>query len=115
MTAGGPGRPVHLSPDLPLPQGRPLVVDFLAPRQAELDLRPAILEIEPQGDKRETPLADLAGQTRDLSASAEKLSISFGVVVRIGAVTVRADMAAEEPPLSVAHGRVAVLEVDLTG
>src|SRR5882724_10004759 len=44
----------------------------------------------------------------------EELSIPLGVVVRVGAVAVRADMAAEEPALPVPDGRVAILEVHQT-
>src|SRR2546426_4333410 len=44
----------------------------------------------------------------------EELSIPLGVVIRVGAVAVRADMTAEEPALPVPDGRVAILEVHQT-
>src|SRR5205823_7353792 len=60
-------------------------------------------------------LGDLADEAGELPAVEQELSIPLWIVVRVGPVAVRADVAAEEPALVVPDGRVRVLEGHLAG
>ena len=88
-------------------------MELLAARQAELDLGPAVLEIEAERNERQTALADLAAEPRDLPFMKEELPVPFGVVVGVRPMAVGIDMAPEEPALPVPDRRIAVLEADL--
>src|SRR3954469_12629793 len=59
----------------------PLVVDFFALGERDLDLRPSVLPVEPRRDEREALLADLADQRRDLALVEEQLAVAIRFVV----------------------------------
>src|SRR5215510_1340177 len=110
--SSAPGLPVHLAPDRTFAERRPLVVELLAARQADLDLGPASFEVQAQRNQGQPLLADLSPEPCDLSLVKEELPVALGIVVGVGAVAIGIDVASEEPTLSIPDGRIAILEVD---
>src|SRR5712692_9811978 len=98
---GAPSGAIHLAPDLALAQRRALVVQLLAAGEPDLELGSSILEVNAERDQCEPALGDLPGEPADLAAVQQQLAITLGIVIRVGPVAVRADMAAEEPDLVV--------------
>src|SRR5439155_21449198 len=113
--ASGAGRLVHLATNLPLAESGALVVELFASRQPELDLGPAILEIEAERNQSKSLFADPSAEAIDLPLMKEELPIPLGIVVGVRAVAVGVDVAAEEPAFPVSDGCVAVLEVHQAG
>src|SRR5205814_7685601 len=103
-------RLVHLATLVAFAERGALVVQLLAAPQAELDLGAAVLKVEPERNERQPALSDLAGQPANLLAVQQQLAVAVRLVVGIGAVAVGIDVAADQPTLTVADGRVRVLE-----
>src|SRR5436305_12153097 len=103
-------RAFHVTLGLPLGEVTALVPLFLAAGERELDLRPAVAEVELRRDKREAPLPDLAGERVDLLAAKEELPVAVGIVVLAVPLVVDRDVGADEPGLVPAHVPVRLLE-----
>src|SRR5262245_7064776 len=106
---------VHLPLDLSLAQRRPLVVELLATGRADLELGATLLEVDPQRNQGQAALGDLASEAADLASVEQQFAITLGIVIGVGAMTVGADVAAEQPDLVVSHRRIRVLESDQAG
>src|SRR4051794_10801446 len=84
---------------LPLGERGALVPGLLALRERDLDLRPAVLEVERQRDDGEALLADPALDLVDLDPVEEQLALAAGGVVGPGALGVLRDVYAVQPGL----------------
>src|SRR3954451_3743292 len=84
---------------LPLGERGALVPGLLALRERDLDLRPAVLEVERQRDDGEALLADPALDLVDLDPVEEQLALAAGGVVGPGALGVLRDVHAVQPGL----------------
>ena len=60
--------------------GVALVVEAPSPGQGQLDLGPAVFEVDRQGDQREGLLLGLAHELVDLAAVQQELASSLGIV-----------------------------------
>ena len=88
------------------------VVLFLAFRERQLDLRPALFrKINPQRDEGEPFLLRLPDQLVDFLPMQQQLAGAQGIVIHDIAVAVRADVTMVEKDLAVIDGGVAVLEI----
>src|SRR5690349_6536414 len=85
-------RPVRLAPVLLLTQGLALVVLLLALRQRDLDLGPAVLEVQGEGHDRVTRLLGLGLQLVDLLAVQEQLALAAHGVVGPRALVILGDV-----------------------
>src|SRR5690606_26609636 len=94
-------RPLGLAPVLLLPQGLPFVVLLLALRQGDLDLRPAVLEVEGQRHDGVARLLGLGLQLVDLLAVQQQLPLAPRAVVGPGALAVLRYVDVVQPPLVV--------------
>src|SRR5262249_6597615 len=77
-----------------------LVVLLLATGHAQLDLGPAVLEVQPQRYQCEAALRGLAGELGDLALVQEELARPLGLVVELVAHRVFGDVAADQPHLA---------------
>ncbi len=94
----------------------PLVVEFLAPHQAELDFGPALFPIEPEGNQGEAAAFDRPGQFVEFAAVKEELPCAFGVRGAVGrSREQRRDMAAEEPRGAIFDDRVSFPDLTAPG
>src|SRR3954447_22456987 len=102
---------VGLAAVLTLTQGLPLVVVLLAARDADLDLDPAVLEVQRERDDRQPLLARHRRDLLDLVAVQQQLAPPARLVVRPGALGVLGDVALLQPHLArVGHRRERVSE-----
>src|SRR4249919_3860452 len=90
--APGLQRPVDLTLGVAIDDRAPLVAPLLTPCERDLDLDPAVLEIETCGDDRLPLLAHLADEVGNLGALQEKLPVPGRVVVRDVALRVLGDL-----------------------
>src|SRR5437868_5360382 len=74
-----------------------LVDRVLAAGEGELDLRAALLPVEPRRNEREAALLDLAGQRLDLAPVQQELAVAIGVVGVDARLLVRRDVCTHEP------------------
>ena len=79
--ADGPSGSLDLPLRISLDQVAPLVPRFLTPRERDLHLHTAVLEVHARRHERETPFTSLAEERVDLFAMQEQLAIAVGVVV----------------------------------
>src|SRR4051794_19482272 len=103
-------RPLGLEAVLPLAQRVPLVVLALALRDRELDLRPAVLEVEGQRHGRVPALRPLRRELQYLLLVQQQLAAPPRRVVRPGALVVLRDVPGVEPRLPAVDERVPVDE-----
>src|SRR3954447_9274162 len=108
-------RALHLALGLLLGQRLPLVVAALAAGQRNLDLGPAVLEVERDRHQGDAALLGLADETQDLGAVQQQLALAARLVVGPGPLGVLRDVHASEPQLAVADVRVAVDQVRVAG
>src|SRR4051794_16873039 len=85
---------------LPLGQGVPLVPRLLAPRQGDLDLGPAVEEVDRQGHPRDPLLGPPPLDLVDLLAVEQQLALAPGRVVGPGALGVLRDVHVVQPRLT---------------
>src|SRR5437870_1871094 len=78
----------------------PLVAQLLAPRDRDLDLHSAVLEIEPRRHEGEALLAHLGVQPLDLAPVQQELARPVGLVVLAVALPVLGHVQADEPRLA---------------
>src|SRR5439155_2039632 len=90
-----------------------LVVGLLALGDGELDLGPALLEVEPQGHEREAALRRFGGELGDLTAVQQQLARPLRLVVQPIAHRVFRDIAAEQPDLAAFDLAVGIFETCL--
>jgi len=117
--SGSPGLsvpefPLNFPVQIPLPYVGPFVVRLLALAQPKLHLHPALLEVERQGDKRETLFLDLAGYPFDLVAVQKKPLFAVGVVVEHRGKRVFRHPQGAEPDLARDHLRPCIGERNLS-
>src|SRR5262245_54450214 len=93
--------------------GFPLVPEFLAARQGDLDLHPALLEIDAQRDERLAARTGALRDAQDLRAVQQELAGAQRIVVRVSAVTVGRDVAVEQEDLAALDAGVRVLQAGL--
>ena len=106
--------PLHFADSLLFFQALPLVVEFLAPRKAQLDFGLAIVyKIYLQGDKRNSFFIQLADQLADFLPVQEQLARPQRVGGRMGAESVRRNMGVVEKNFAVSDPGVAVFEIGL--
>ncbi len=82
----------------------------LTPGKRELDLGPAILEVELRRDERQALLGDLTRQGVDLLPVEEELAIPIRVMVGEIPLVVDRDVRADKPGLPASHVRIGLLE-----
>ena len=83
-------------------------------RDGELDLGPAVLEVERERDQRKSLLIHPCAQPVDLVAVDEKLPVAVGFVTEdAGRLAVRRDVQSDQPQLAVADPAVGVGELDV--
>src|SRR3954453_18859215 len=84
------------------------LVALVAPAgEGELDLHPAVLEVERRRHQAEPALVDLRLEARDLAAVEQQLALTVGVVAEhAGGVHVRRDVQPDEEHLAVADPAV---------
>src|SRR5581483_2198300 len=87
--------------------------ELLALGQRDLDLRAAVLEINPQRHDRVAALAHSPAQTIDLAAMEQQLAGTGLLMAELAGGRVCADMDSMQKDLAVLHARVAVAEIDL--
>src|SRR5207302_1944236 len=88
----------------------PLVPDFLASSERELDLGTTVLEVEPRRHERQAALRDLARERGELLLVQEQLAVPVRVVVRQVPLVVDRDVGTDEPGLPAANVRIGLLE-----
>src|SRR5690606_2438343 len=81
-----------------------LVVQLLAAGDGDVELRPAVLEVEPQGHDRQPAAAHGALQLGDLAALQQELPGTLRLVVVVAGVLVRRDVHALDEHLAVPDG-----------
>ncbi len=109
-SAAGLDGPLHVPVGLALRDVAALVSPLFTPGESELDLRPAVLEVELRRDERQALLGDLARQGIDLVPVEEELAIPIGVMVGDVALVVDRDVGTDEPGLPIAYVRIGLLE-----
>src|SRR5262249_37954674 len=103
-------RPLRLAAGVPLGEDPPLVVVALAPGQPDLDLGPAVLEVDAQRDEREALLLGAPVELVDLLVVQQQLAPADGVELT-PAERVRRDVHPVQPDLALLDPRVRVLEI----
>src|SRR5512145_1055309 len=83
---------LDVAPGLPLRDVVPLVVEFLSPAEADLELDARALEVELQRDEGQSPLLRLPEQVVDLLPLEEKLAGAQRIDFAQVAVRVRRDV-----------------------
>src|SRR5579864_2991817 len=110
----GLAAPSQLALDLPariaLGDVAPLVVQFLASCERELDLHAAVLEVHPRRHDGHALLAHLSIQSVDLAPVQQELARAFRIVVGAVPLHVLTDVDAVEPRLAAFHVGVRALE-----
>src|ERR1051325_52413 len=99
-------RPLDAALALPVRDVAPLVADFLAAAEGELDLDAAVFEVEPGRDEGQAALGDLRGQLVDLAAVEQQLAVAIRVVRGDRGLLVRGDVEPDQPELAGARVRV---------
>src|SRR5262245_13816502 len=105
-SATRPERALHLPLRVSLGEVAPLVDPLLAPRDRDLDLHAAVLEVELGGHERQALLAHLPVERVDLPPVEQELPVTLGTVVRDVSLRVLGDRRADEPGLALADLRV---------
>lgn len=90
-----------------------LVVQLLASCHADVQLRAATPQPHAQGDERHALALDLLRELLDLSPVCQELAGAVRVMVRIGAMGVRADVCADQPQLTVGDAHVRLTDGNL--
>src|SRR3954447_5210613 len=111
-SAPAPERPLDVSVSVALGDVAALVALLLAAADGELELRAAVLEVEPRRDDSQPFLLDLADQGLDLAPVEQQLAVAAGLVVRHVPLRVLVDVRADQPDLAVAKIRVGLGERD---
>src|SRR5688572_7085101 len=94
---------------------RPLVVLLLAPRHAELHLRPAVLEVDGQRDQARPALLRLIGELVDLALVHEQDPIARRlVVVDDGGLLVRVDVGVVQDQLALLDASERLMKLSLS-
>ena len=91
--------------------GRSLIIELFALAQAYLDLHPAALEVDGQGNQGIAVLLDLAEEAHDFPLVEQKPPGALGVFVEDIAVVIGGDVHLVEDHLSVFDAAPAVLQV----
>src|SRR5512133_2455634 len=89
-----------------------LIALLLAPRECDLELRAAVLEVEAGRHERQPLLVDGPDQGIDLAPVQEELPVAVGVVVGDVSLCVLVDVGADEPDLAVADVGIRLGERD---
>ena len=105
--------PFHFPLHILLPDILALVIELLAPCQTDLDLDPAVLEIDLQGHQGIALGLDLAGQLEDLSLVQEQAAFAQGLTVEDIALFIRADVHAFNESFSMIDGYISFLDTAL--
>ena len=95
--------------------GFALVPLLFAAGDGEFDFHFAAFEVHARGNQRQAALLSLAEQFADFFAVREQFSRAKRGMVRVTAVLVGADVAVQEPELSVLDQAIGVLEIGLAG
>src|SRR6478752_2534485 len=96
-------RAFHLALHFPLRYVAALVALLLTARDGELDLDPAVLEVQPCRDERQALLAHRPVERVDLTPVEQELPRPNGLVVLAPALVVDRDLEAVQPRFAVAH------------
>src|SRR5260221_6987691 len=113
VTESAPPRPVHLALRFALGDGVALVLAGLTLAHAQLDLHPAVLEVEAQGDQRVTRLLLRFLQPIDLAAVEEQLAGALGLVILQGpGRLVGRNLRVEEKQLPTFSYRIRIRQLD---
>src|SRR5690606_10221957 len=106
-------RAVDLTLRVTLRRGLTLVVELLAPRHADIDLCPAVLQAHAQRDKRHPLLLRRPNQVVDLTTMREELARPIRIMVRPATVRIRRNMAADQPQFAVIDAHISLGDGDL--
>jgi two-component system response regulator RegX3 len=93
---------LDLSVGVPLGDVAALVAQLLTPPQSDLDLGPAVLEVETCRHERQASLAHPTGETIDLAPVEQQLAIPLRIVVRDATLVIGGDVETDEPELTTA-------------
>src|SRR5579871_657060 len=96
-----------------LGNGFALVIELLAPAEADFDLGMIALEIELEGNQCQPLCLHLADQIVDLAAMQQQLAVAQGVVVHVRSLLIDGDMAAFQPDFAVFDTRKRAAQVHL--
>src|SRR4051794_36662086 len=111
-SAPAPERPLDVAVGVALGNVAALVALLLAAADGELELRAAVLEVEPRRDDSQPLLLDLTDEGLDLASVEQQLAVAAGLVVRDVPLRVLVDVRADQPDLAVAKIRVGLGERD---
>src|SRR4051794_36471941 len=100
----------HVAAIVALLDRAPLVVQVLAARERDLDLRVRALEVDPRRHERQPLLVRAADELLDLLAVHQQLARSLGRMVVARRGRVRGDVHAVQPDLVVVDAGVRILE-----
>ena len=106
--------PVDLTLGVTLSRGLSFVVKLFALAQAHLDLHPAALEVDAQGDQGIAVLLDLAEQAHDLALVHQQTAGAAGIHIEAVAVVVRGDVHLIEDELAVLDAAPGILQIQGT-
>src|SRR5262249_7907520 len=101
----------HFALGLASSLGLPLVIEFFAFGQCQLDFDAAVLEVHFCRNYGETLLLRAAGKPVDFGSVHQQFSRASGLMVFAVAMTIRANVSIHEPDFSTAYGSVAVFEI----
>src|SRR5438445_179910 len=108
-------RRVHLASRLALFDHLPLVVALAPARDTELDLGPAVFDVDPQRDERVALLRHCPDELADLVLVQQELSGTQGIVIVVRRVGPWRDMHVAQPHLAVLDPRVPIAQAGVTG
>ena len=103
--------PVDLALGIPLGGGLAFVVELFALAQADLDLDPAALEVDLQGDQGVAVLLDLAVEPHDLPLVHQQAAGTAGVHIEAVALLIGGDVHLVEEHLTVLDAAPGILQV----
>ena len=83
--------------------------------QAQLQLYPAALEVQGQGDEAVAVPLDVAEQLHNLPLVHEQLALAQGISVKDISLLIGGDMHTHHEHLAVLDGAIAILQIDRTG
>ena len=106
--------PVDLTLGVPLGRGLSFIVEFFALAQAHLDLDPAALEVDLQGDQGVAVLLDLAVEPHDLPLVHQQPPGTAGIHIEAVAVVIGGDVHLVQDHLAVLDAAPGILQIQGT-
>ena len=91
-----------------------LVVKLAAPGKCELALEPAILQVKAKGHQRQPFFGRPSDQFANLAAVEQKFSRPQRIMVRVGTMRIRANVAIKKPDLSGLDQAIGVFQIHTT-